>query len=103
MLARSRARYLAPIALVAAIVGTYATVHAGLKPKPVVTLPQPPAPPETRAHRRFARAKFYVVSPRDTLTSIATKTGVPVGNIEALNLNLNPNSLQPGQRLRLRQ
>jgi hypothetical protein len=102
MLARSRARYLAPVALVAAIAGTYAVVHAGLKPKPAVTLSQPSPGRGTPAHRHFARAKFYVVSPRDNLTAIATKTGVPVGNIEALNPNLDPNSLQPGQRLRLR-
>jgi LysM repeat protein len=101
MLARSRARYLAPIALVATIAGTYATVHAGLKPKPAVALSQRPAP-VSPAHRHLVRARFYVVSPGDNLTAIAVKTGVSVGTIEAINPNLDPNALQPGQRLRLR-
>ena len=47
-------------------------------------------------------ARFYVVQPGDNLTSIAQKTGLPVTTLEALNANLDPNSLQAGQRLRLR-
>jgi hypothetical protein len=97
---RSRARYLAPIALVAVIAGTYVTVHDGLVGKT--------ATPSHRVHhasglrRRFRHAQFYAVAPGDNLTSIAKRTGLTVGALQALNPNIDPNALQTGQRLRLR-
>jgi LysM repeat protein len=103
MVARNRARYLAPIALAAAIAGTYLVIHAGLATKHATghshgqTVSRPSA-----SRRKFARAKFYVVQPGDSLTSIATKTGISLTTLEALNPNLDPNSLQTAQRLRLR-
>jgi len=101
MLARNRARYLAPIALAAAIGGTYLVVHSGLKTKhPAVQTRQ--VNRLSPAHRRFARTRFYSVQPGDNLTSIARKTGMPLTALEAMNPNLDPNSLQTGQRLRLR-
>ena len=47
---------------------------------------------------------FYVVKPGDTLSTIAAKTGVSMTSLTALNPSLasSPNSLQTGQRLRLR-
>ena len=101
MLARNRARYLAPIALAAAIGGTYLVVQSGLKTK------KPAAQTQqlkrlSPAHRRYARKRFYSVQPGDNLTSIARKTGVTLSTLEAMNPNLDPNSLQTGQRLRLR-
>jgi LysM repeat protein len=100
MLARNRARYLAPIALVAAIGGTYLVVHSGLKTNHANGQTQ--HKPVSRAHRKYARVRFYVVQPGDNLTSIAQKTGLSVTTLEALNANLDPNSLQAAQRLRLR-
>jgi len=105
MVRRNRARYLAPIALIAAITGTYLIVHGALKPKSstaqsqtVTTTPRAP-----RRRTKFARARFYTVQPSDTLISISSKTGVPVATLEALNRAItDPNSLQTGQRLRLR-
>lgn len=100
MLARNPARYLAPIALVAAIAGTYVIVHKGLSPHPtrhartVVHL--------TARQRRYQRATFYVVQAGDSLSRISTQTGIAVPTLEALNPNLDPNALQTSQRLRLR-
>jgi Tfp pilus assembly protein FimV len=95
-------RYLAPLALVAVIVATVLVVHSGLgttpRPKPSLTTRLP-------AHRRhISRKRFYVIRPGDTLSSIAGKTGVSVGQLQTLNPSLtsNPNALQTGQRLRLR-
>jgi LysM repeat protein len=51
---------------------------------------------------RYRKDTFYTVQPNDTLTSVSQHTGVPVSRLEALNPNINPNSLQTGQRLRLR-
>lgn len=100
MVRRNRARYLAPIALAATIVGTYVIVHAAVQ----TTHPHvhSHAGRGRRKPRRPARARFYVVQPGDNLTSIAAKTGVQLGTLEALNPNLDPNSLQTSQRLRLR-
>ena len=46
---------------------------------------------------------FYTVKAGDSLSKVAAKTGVPVGQIEALNPTVDPNVLHLGQRLRLRQ
>ncbi len=101
MAGRSRARYLAPIALAAAIAGTYVIVHNGLSSKATPTRSQALG---TTFHGRakFARKRFYNVQPGDDMTSIASKTGIPLTTLEALNPNVNPDTLQTGQRLRLR-
>jgi LysM repeat protein len=102
MVARKLARYLAPIALAASIAGTYLVVHTGLTTKHVTTH-SPAQTNRARAkHGKFARAKFYVVQPGDNLTSIAHKTGISISTLEVLNPNVDPNSLQTAQRLRLR-
>jgi spore germination protein YaaH len=100
MARRSRARYLAPIALAAVIAGTYFVVHAGLSKKHTTTHSQPSRRRQGRG--KYARARFYVVQPGDSLTSIARKTGIPLTTLEALNPRIDPNSLQTSQRLRLR-
>ena len=54
-------------------------------------------------HRRHRKPpKFYVVKQGDTLSQISVKTHVSVAQLTTLNTNLSPNSLQTGQRLRLR-
>jgi LysM repeat protein len=100
MLAKS-ARLLAPLALAAVAVGVYLIVHSGL-----------PAHHSTVSHsttalvpghkRPHPRPKFYVVKPGDTLSAISVKTHVPMYRILSLNPLVSPNSLQTGQRLRLR-
>jgi LysM repeat protein len=104
MVARNRARYLAPIALAASIAGTYFVVHAGLTTTSHVTSQSHAhrAGGHNASRRKFARAKFYVVQPGDSLTSIAAKTGIAITTLESLNPNLDPNNLQTAQRLRLR-
>lgn len=44
----------------------------------------------------------YVVQNGDTLTSIASKTGVPVDRIEELNPGVDPQILVSGEKLKLR-
>jgi hypothetical protein len=58
--------------------------------------------PEHRAPRRVRHAKFYVVRPGDTLSAISVKTHVSISRLLSLNPLVSPNSLQTGQRLRLR-
>jgi LysM repeat protein len=101
MAARNRARYLAPIALLATIAGTYAVIHSTLNSKSTpaksVTIPA-----KTTVKRRFARAKYYFVRNGDSLSGIAAKTGIALSTLEGLNKGVDPNALQTGQRLRLR-
>jgi LysM repeat protein len=88
-------RYLAPIVL--------AIVAAAVI---VVVL----SAPHVAAHERGARASeatgrrpppYWIVQPGDTLEQIAAKTGVSVAQLQALNPDVNPLALVPGQRLKL--
>jgi LysM repeat protein len=102
MLGRNPARYLAPAALVATAVGAYLIVNSN-----VHSSPKPPAAshvfdPGGIVKRKYAHRRFYIVQPGDTMTRIATKTGISLPHLEQLNPSLEPNSLQTGQRLRLR-
>jgi LysM repeat protein len=102
MLGRNPARYLAPAALVATAVGAYLIVSSN------VNTSSKPAPASHVldlsgiAHNKYAHRRFYVVQAGDTMTRIATKTGISLPHLEQLNPSLEPNSLQTGQRLRLR-
>jgi spore germination protein YaaH len=100
MAGRSRGRFLAPIALAATIAGTYVIVHQGLAHKHHAATPHTATNSQTR--HQVTGARFYNVRPGDSLTSIAGKTGISIATIRNLNPRIDPNSLQPGQRLRLR-
>jgi LysM repeat protein len=101
---RNPGRFLAPIALVVVIAGTYFIVQSAGKNDSHSTSTQVKRTPEhlTRAQRHFAHDRFYTVKPGESLTSIAARTGVTLSRLQALNPRVNPDSLQPGQRLRLR-
>jgi LysM repeat protein len=102
MLGRNPARYLAPAALVAIAVGAYLIVSSN------VNSSSKPAPPSHvldvggTAGSKYAHRRFYIVRPGDTMTRISSKTGISLPHLEQLNPSLEPNSLQTGQRLRLR-
>jgi LysM repeat protein len=101
MVGRNPLRYLAPIVLVLAIIGAALIVasHTGgnsTQSGHVVKHQHGP-------RGKYANATFYTVQPGDNLTTIAAKTGVSVLTLEQLNQSLDPNSLQTGQKLRLRQ
>ncbi len=106
---RNPARYIAPLALAAAVTATYLVVHDALVPKHTSASTTTVQTTSTVAHHNAkgaatpSKAKFYIVKPGDSLSGIAAHTGVSITTIEALNPHLNPNALQPSQRLRLRQ
>lgn len=105
MAVRSGVRFLAPIALAATIAGTYVVVHDTLKSKKKASTSQSANGPKAKsgAHHKGARTvRFYTVKSGDSLTAIAAKTGVSLNTLESLNRHVDPNSLQTGQRLRLR-
>lgn len=101
------ARFLAPIALVAVTVGVYLLVHSAFSHHTMSSTSSTTAAIANnrrggRSHRHAPR--YYVVKAGDTLSEIASRTGVGVDQLTTLNPALAnaPNSLQPGQRLRLR-
>ena len=103
MVARSRGRYLAPIAILIVIAAAVLIVQGqlgsedhghGARANDISKL--------LRRHPKRA-ASFYVVKSGDSLSVISVRTGVPVPTLESLNPGVNPNALQTGQRLRLRQ
>jgi LysM repeat protein len=100
------ARFLAPIALAAVGVGVYLIVHSTLAHQPTTVVHNGSPSATTRKHspRRRHHPKFYIVKSGDTLSAISSRTGVPVARLTSLNpaLSAAPNSLQTGQRLRLR-
>lgn len=57
---------------------------------PPVPRPPPPGP------------KFWTVRPGESFGSIAAKTGINITQLESMNPQLKPASLQPGNRVRLR-
>ncbi len=102
MLAKS-ARLLAPLALAAVAVGVYLIVHAGLPAHHQASSQTTTAlTTKRKAAHRVNHPKFYVVRPGDTLSAISVKTHVPIFRLMSLNPSVSPNSLQTGQRLRLR-
>jgi LysM repeat protein len=101
------ARFLAPIALAAVGVGVYLIIHStvGEHSATVVTSSSTIANGRTHAaHKPRRTPKFYIVKSGDTLSKISLHVHVPVAELTTLNpsLSSNPNSLQTGQRLRLR-
>ena len=110
MAGRSPARFLAPLALVAVAVALYVVVS-----NPADEERQAPrgsavsgeadgtATPGAKGENRRRRARrFYTVKPGDTPSGIAEKTSVPLEDILELNPELDPQTLAPGTRIRLR-
>lgn len=110
---RSPARYLAPLAIVAFLVALVVVVSPSGDSAPTEPDSVPAAAtPERRSGEEQAERseedrprtgpRTYRVRPGDTPSTIAEKTGVPLEELEALNPDIDPQALAPGQRLRLR-
>jgi len=106
-MSRLVARLMAPLAIAVVAVGIYLVVHDNLAKHH--SAPAHVAGGSHRHHHahhhhsRRARPRYYVVKSGDTLSSIASHTGVSLARLEALNHSLHPPyDLQSGQRLRLR-
>ena len=108
MAARSPARWLAPLALVTAAVAVYAVVSTGLgsdgagTSEPARTSRSQNRPASQTSDGGGRRPRTYVVKPGDTLSGIAATTGVPLSTLTRLNKDLDSQSLQAGQRVKLR-
>jgi hypothetical protein len=113
MAPRSPARFLAPLALVAFGIALFMIVtststdpdtedggNATQEERPAAS-PGNGEEDEGGSERRGRRR--YTVRPGDTPSSIAEKTGVPLEDILRLNPDLDPQTLSPGQRIKLRE
>jgi LysM repeat protein len=102
---RSPARFLAPLALLAFVFALFMVVQSsqtdsdetGTSNRATDSRPTATPTPQRKGPRR------YRVKVGDTPSSIAEKTGVPLEDILRLNPDLDPQTIQVGQRIRLRQ
>ena len=95
------------VALVAAVIVTYAVVHGSLKSggkttTSMVVTSTSSTTVRTKASPHHSSSSVYVVKPGDSLSTISVKTGVSVATLESLNPRADPNALQAGERLTLR-
>jgi LysM repeat protein len=109
MAPRSPARFLAPVALVAFCIALFMIVTSNSNDRESTapnraTETSPAATPNSDGERRKRREpRRYTVQPGDTPSSIAEETGVPLEDILRLNPDLDPQTLSPGQRLKIRE
>lgn len=106
------ARYAAPAALLAAVTVAVLLIRAGLggggSPATALgrvshaTTRTVTARTRTATVPRTAPRVTYTVQSGDTFGSIAAREGVPVAQLERLNPGVSSNSLQVGQRLRIK-
>lgn len=66
------------------------------------TAATPPPGTTRKGATTISSAEFYTVVAGDTFGSISAKTGVPIAQIEQLNPGVSTNSLQVGQKLRVK-
>ena len=113
MAARSPARFLAPLALLGFVAALLLVVShsssgdgsAGNAAKSNQALPT--ATPAAGGGGKSSSSKskgprFYKIKAGDTPSAIAEKTGVPLTTIQQLNPSLDPQTLSPGARIKLR-
>jgi LysM repeat protein len=94
--------------LVAVAFATYTVVTHSLPSKNGSSSPSSAHQPKSAktttktAHKHRRRRRTYTVKPGDTPSGIAEKTGVPLATLQRLNPTLDPQTLSPGQKIRLR-
>jgi LysM repeat protein len=110
MAGRSPARFLAPLALVAFVIALFVVVNSSMNRSETSTSgggnqsgDSQPASSPTATGKKKKGPRRYTVKNGDTPSSIAEKTGVPLEDILRLNPDLDPQTLAPGQRIKLRQ
>ena len=102
------ARYVAPAAFLLAVTIAVLLIRSGLRSDNTTTTTTGPAAPTTRqgtttrAKTTTSAAQFYTVATGDTFGSIAAKTGISIDRLAQLNPGVSSNSLQVGQRLRVK-
>lgn len=114
---RSPARFLAPLALIAVLVAFVAIINGSggsgsgsvadttTTPSSTATTKQQGKTTVTgakKAAKKKVAAKTYTVQAGDSFGTIATKTGITVEQLQALNPSADSTRLQTGQKLRVK-
>jgi Tfp pilus assembly protein FimV len=96
--------FVAPAVLLVCVVIITSLVRDGLRSDPATTTTVRTATTSTTttAAKAKPKSRFYVVKSGDTLSAIAERVGVALEDLQRLNPKVTPQSLVPGQRLRLR-
>jgi LysM repeat protein len=107
MAGRSPARFIAPLALVAfalalVIVVSSTTGDGGGGTGAQGTSAPAEATPKPKAQKKKRTRKTYTIKAGDTPSGIAVKVGVPLDQILELNRDLDPQTLTPGTKIKLR-
>jgi LysM repeat protein len=107
MAGRSPVRFLAPIALVAFVFGLYTVVQnaresvGGDSAAEQTATPSPSAAKESNKKSTRRKRKTYTVRAGDTPSGIAEENGISLDTLMELNPDLDPQTLAPGQRVKL--
>jgi LysM domain len=104
------ARYAAPAAFLLAVTVAVLLIRAGLNGNdgttttgPVTTAPTGAKPrATTNVRTQTTRAQFATVQAGDTFGSIAARAHISVSQLQRLNPGVSSNSLQVGQRVRVK-
>jgi LysM repeat protein len=112
---RSPARFLAPLALIAVLIvllsivsGSGGGSDSSSSSDPATTTTKKAATKSTTAAgkksttKKTVTKKTYIVQPGDSFGAIATKTGITVEQLQALNPDADSRLLQTGQTLRVK-
>jgi LysM repeat protein len=107
MAGRSPARFLAPLALVAFalalfVVVTNTTGDSGDETGAHGASAPAEATPSPNAKKKRKPRKTYTIKAGDTPSGIAVKVDVPLDQILELNPDLDPQTLTPGTKIKLR-
>lgn len=110
---RSSARLLAPLALLAALIalvvvvtgsGSSGSSGSSKSASPTIKAGGPASRRVARPtpKRKPAGKRSYTVQDGDTLSRIATKTGVSLATLQELNPSVDPQGLHTGDKLRIK-
>src|SRR3954469_19423730 len=107
MAGRSPARFLAPIALIAFAIALYSVVKDDSPPAggnsgaPVTKTATPTATAKASKKKSSKKRKTYTVKAGDTPSGIAEKNDLSLEKLYELNPDLDPQTMAPGQKIRL--
>lgn len=107
MAARTSARITAPLALLAVLLALALVIHASGGSSSSTAPASSGASTSSHRSSKTRRPaspprKTYVVRSGDSLSIIASRTGISTARLTALNPKLDPQSLQVGERIKLR-
>lgn len=97
----SPARFIAPIALLAAVLATILVISSATSDKQTVSAPATATAKVVANKPKHLLRRSYIVKTGDTLSGIADKAGISLETIQTLNPDLDAVALHAGQKVKL--